>query len=178
MKSLATSLAFMAMTVSVYGQANQLGGNQQPSKSKRAAEDIVAGKVDEIRASAKRPPLKRVNPSEREEELVCTAALAGKKIGDAVLGGLETYMTNDLSAESEVLKKSVLGFPEKDWPRYSVIVEGNAISTPENSTFTVGVARRPSATKEFFAPLFFDVPFKGMNKWKKDIAPECRNRKD
>jgi hypothetical protein len=75
------------------------------------------------------------------------------------------------------LNRITLRFPKKDWPRYSVIVERNPNSTPENPAYTVGVARRPSALMEFFAPLFFDVPFKGMNEWKEKVAPECRNRK-
>ena len=43
-----------------------------------------------LRAAAKRPALKRVNPSMRELELVCTAALTGRTAGDPVMGGLET----------------------------------------------------------------------------------------
>jgi hypothetical protein len=86
-------------------------------------------------------------------------------------------VTNDISAETEVLKRITLRFPKKEWPRYSVIVERNPNNTPENPAYTVGVARRPSALMEFFAPLFFDVPFEGMNDWKKEVAPECRNRK-
>ena len=147
-------------------------------KSKRAAEDTVASKIEMIRASAKRPALKRVNPSVRELELVCTAALTGRMVGDPVMGGLETYATDDLSAETEPLKELTLGqaYPAKKWPRYSVIVELSANSKPEHPEYTVGVARRPSAALEFFAPLFFDVPFKGMNKWKEQVAPDCKNR--
>jgi len=111
-------------------------------------------------------------------ELVCTAALTGQKVGDPLFAGLATYVTNDLSAETETLKEITLGLPKKKWPRYSVVVERNANSTPENPMYTVGVARRPSALLEFFAPLFFDVPFRGTNKWKEQVAPECRNRKD
>ena len=40
--------------------------------------------------------------------------------------------------------------------------------------YTVGVARRVSAVQEFFAPLFFDVPFMGMNEWKKQVVAECK----
>jgi hypothetical protein len=177
MKSLTGSLAIVALTFSMYAQATQPNASAWSAKSKRAAEDAVAKKLDEIRASANRPPLERVGPSIREVELVCTAAVTGGKEGDPILGGLVTYVTNDLSAETEDLKKSTLGLPAKQWPRYSIIVERNPNSTPENPAYTVGVARRPSALLEFFAPLFFDVPFKGMNDWKKKVAPECRNRK-
>ena len=126
-KSLTGSLAIVALTFSVYAQVTQPNASEWSPKSKRAAEDAVANKLDEIRASAKRPPLERVSPSVREVELVCTAA--------------------------------------------------NPNSTSEKPAYTVGIARRPSALMEFFAPLFSDVPFKGMNDWKKKVAPECRNRK-
>jgi hypothetical protein len=95
------------------------------------------------------------------------------------MGGLETYATDDLSAETEPLKKLMLGqfYPAKKWPRYSVIVELSANSQPEHPKYMLGIARRPSAALEFFAPLFFDVPFKGINKWKEQVAPDCKNRK-
>jgi len=111
-------------------------------------------------------------------QLVCTAALTGRKVGDPIFGGLATYLTNDPSEDTEVLKNITLGLPQKKYPRYSVVVERNANSAPGNPSYTVGVARRPSASQEFFAPLFFDVPFKGMNEWKKEVAPECRNRRN
>jgi hypothetical protein len=173
MKSLTGSLAIMALVFSVYAQGTQPNASGWSFKSRRAAEDAVANKLDEIRATAKRPPLERVSPSVREVELVCTAALTGRKVYDPILGGLETYVTNDISAETEVLKRTTL-LPREQWPRYSVIVERNPNSTPENPTYTIGVARRPSASTEFFGPLFFDVPFKGINSWKKEVAPECR----
>ena len=176
-KSLTGSLAIVALTFSVYAQVTQPNASEWSPKSKRAAEDAVANKLDEIRASAKRPTLERVSPSVREVELVCTAAFTGVKAGDPIWGGLETYVTNDVSAETDALKRATLGIPKKQWPRYSVIVERNPNSTPEKPTYTVGVARRPSALMEFFAPFFFDVPFKGMNDWKGKIAPDCRNRK-
>jgi hypothetical protein len=171
------SLAIAALTFSLYAQMTQPNASEWSPKSKRAAEEAVAKKLDEIRSSAKRPPLERVSPSVMEVELVCTAAVTGVNPGDPIWGGLRTYVTNDLSAETEALKRSTLGLPKNQFPRYSVIVERNPNSTPENPAYTVGVARRPSAPMEFFAPLFFDVPFKGMNDWKKKVAPECRDRK-
>ena len=95
------------------------------------------------------------------------------------IGLATTYTTDDLSAETEPLKELALGrsYPAKKWPRFSVIVELSANSKPEHPEYTIGVARRPSAALEFFAPLFFDVPFKGMNEWKKQVAPECKNHK-
>jgi hypothetical protein len=177
MKSLTGSLAIVALTLSVYAQTAQPNSSEWSSKSKREAEETVAKKLDEIRASNKRPPLERLHPSVMEVELVCTAAVTGTNPGDPIWGGLRTYVTNDVSAETEELKRSTLGIPKSQMPRYSVIVERNPSSTPENPAYTVGVARRPSAAMEFFAPLFFDVPFKGMNDWKKEVAPECIDRK-
>jgi len=167
-----------ALATSLYAQTVQVSANGWSANSKRAAEDAVARKVDDIRASAKRPPLQRVGPSVMDVQLVCTAALTGRKVGDPIFGGLETYHANDLSAETAALKQVTLELPKKKWPRYSVVVERNANSTPEGPAYLVGVARRPGALTEFFAPLMFDVPFKGMNKWKKQIAPGCRNRRD
>jgi hypothetical protein len=167
------------LTISAYAQTTQSSATEWSAKSKKAAEDAVAGAIEKMRAAAKRPALKRVNPSIREVELVCTAAVKGSKASDPIMGGLTTYETDDLSVETDALKEMILGelYPKKKWPRYSVIVERKAISTPEKPIYTVGVARRPSEELDFFAPLFFDVPFKGMNEWKKQVAPECRDRK-
>ena len=180
MKFILKLAVLAALTVSSKAQTPQPSASWWPAKSKRAAEDTVASKIETMRAADKRPALKRVNPSLRELELVCTAALTGRKVGDPIFANLETYVTNDLSAETEPLKEMTLGrfYPAKKWPRYSVIVELNPASAPEKPKYTVGVARRVSAVQEFFAPLGFDVPFKGMNEWKKEVAPECRNRKD
>jgi hypothetical protein len=103
-----------------------------------------------------------------------------RKVHDPLFAGLQTYVTNDPSAETKALKEIILERPKtgKEYSRYSVVVERNANTTHENAAYTVGVARRPSTSLEFFAPLFLDVPFKGMNEWKKEVAPECRNRKD
>lgn len=177
MKTLTGSLAIVALTLSVYAQVTHPSAGEWSPKSKRAAENAIANKIDQIRASANRPRLERVGPSAREVELVCTAALTGGRDGDPISGGLETYETSDPSAKTEALKRITLDLPAKEWPRYSVIVVRNRNSTPESPAYTIGVARRQNALMEFFSPLFFDVPFKGMNKWKKEIAPECRNRK-
>jgi hypothetical protein len=178
MKRLTGSLAIVGLALSMYAQVTHPNASEWSPKSKRTAENAVANKVDEIRASANRPSIERISPSVREVELVCTAALTGGKDGDPIWGGLETYVTSDPSAETEALKRITLDLPAKKWPRYSVIVERSPNSTPKTPVYTVGVARRPSALLEFFSPLFFDIPFKGMNAWKKEVAPECRNPKD
>jgi hypothetical protein len=165
------------LTISVNAQTTQPSASGWSAQSKKAAEDAVASRVRMIRAAAKRPALKRVNPSAMELELVCTAALTGQKVWDPIFAGLETYVTDDLSAETETLRKVTLGLAAKQWPRYSVIVELSANSRPEHLEYTVGVARRPSVALEFFAPLLFDEPFKGMNDWKKQVAPDCKNRR-
>jgi hypothetical protein len=176
MKLFLSSGVAAALTISAYAQTTQPSASEWSAKSKRAAQDAVASKIEMMRASAKRPALERVSPSMRELGLVCTAALTGRKVGDPIFSGLETYVTNDLSAGTEPLKELTVGkfYPAKKWPRYSVIVELSANSKPERPEYTVGVARRPSAALEFFAPLFFDVPFKGINKWKEQVAPDCK----
>ena len=190
--------ALLALTPSLHAQSVQHGPADWPPKSKQEAEDAIAKKIDAIRISAKLPPLERASPALREVEMVCTAAVTGRKVGDPIFSGLLTYVTADLAAETEAVKVVALGteacrggppscsggnprrlfYPTKKWPRYSVIIELNPSSTPENPVYTVGVARRVSAVQEFFAPLFFDVPFKGLNDWEKEVTPECRKRKD
>ena len=173
------SLVVLAvLTVWTYAQTTEPSASEWSAKSKRAAEDVVASEIKIVRAAAKRPALKRVNPSISELELVCTAAITGRKVWDPIFAGLQTYVTDDLSAETEPLRKATLGLPAKKWPRYSVIVQLSANSKPEHPEYTVGVARRPSAALEFFAPLMFDEPFKGMNEWKKQVAPECKKPRD
>jgi len=180
MKFFLKLVVLAALTILANAQTPQPSASEWSAKSKRAAEDAVASRIETMRAAGKRLALKRVNPSLRELELVCTAALTGRKVGDPIFSGLETYVTNDLSAETEPLKELTLGrfYPAKKWPRYSVIVELNANSNPEHPEYTVGVARRPSAALEFFAPLLFDEPFKGMNEWKKQVAPDCKKPQD
>jgi hypothetical protein len=179
MKFFLISVFAAVLTISAYAQTTQPSVSEWSATSKRAAEDAVASKIEMMRAADKRPALQRVNPSVRELELVCTTALTGRNGGDPIMGGLTTYTTDNLSAESEPLKELTLGrsYPAKKWPRFSVIVALLANSKPEHLEYTVGVARRVSATLEFFAPVFFDEPFRGMNEWKKQIAPDCRNRK-
>src|ERR1700679_7098 len=173
-------LVMAGLTISAYAQTAQITGNDWSPKSKRAAEDLVARRIDELRASANRPALKRVDPSVMESELVCTAAFTDRKMGDPLWGGLLTYDTDDVVAETDALKEMILGksYPKKKRPRYSVIIERNAKSKTDHIVYTVGVARRPSAVMEFFGPVMSDVPFKGMNEWKKSIVPECRNDKN
>jgi hypothetical protein len=59
----------------------------RPSKLKRTAEDQVAKQIDAIRASAKLPPLKRVNPSLFEpahNKEVAQPTLSAKGVGLSV----------------------------------------------------------------------------------------------
>jgi hypothetical protein len=186
-----TAIAVTGLAMSLSAQTATSSRNEWSSKLRHAA-DQVAKQVDAIRASAKLPPLKRVKPSLEELELVCTAALTERKVNDPAFADLRTYMTHDLSVDTETLKIVALGtrgcespkqcpdgetrhqeYPDK-WQRYSVIVERNPSSTPDDLVYTVGIARRPSALMEFFAPLGFDNPFAASG-WKKQVAPECRN---
>jgi hypothetical protein len=179
MKPIKGLVGVIAMALCACAQTTQQADSEWSSESKRVAEDAVAVKINQMRSSATRPRLERVEPSEREVELVCTAALTGRRVGDPQMGGLATYATDDLLAETETLKEMTVGrfYPTKVWPRYSVIVERNANKTPDGRAFTIGIARRKSAIQEFFAPIFGDVPFKDMNDWKSKVAPECKKRK-
>src|SRR5690348_18510546 len=96
MKGLAGSLAIVAVTFSMYAQMTHPNASEWSPKSKRAAEDVVANTIDQVRVAAKRPRLERVSPSVREVELVCTAAITGGKDGDTISGDLETYVTNEI----------------------------------------------------------------------------------
>jgi hypothetical protein len=155
MKLLLRSVVLALLTISVYAQTNQPSASGWSAKSKRTAEDAVASRIVKMRVVAKRPALKRVNPSMRELQLVCTAALTGQKVGDPVFGGLETYPTDDPSAETEPLKEMTLGrfYPAKKWPRYSVIVELGAHSKPSisstSSASRVGQVRLWSSSPRF-----------------------------
>jgi hypothetical protein len=189
----AAAIATTGFAISLSAQTAESSGPDWSSKLRQAAADQVAKQVDAIRASAKLPPLRRVEPSLEEIELVCTAALTGREVHDPAFGNLGTYVTRDLSAETEVLRTAALGtaacqspeqcrerdtrrrvYPDK-WQRYSVIVERNVGSAPNDLVYTVGVSRRPSVLMEFFAPLGFDNPF-NATEWKKQVVPECRNR--
>jgi hypothetical protein len=160
---------------------------QWTAKSQREAEDKVAQKVDAIRFSAGLHKLKRVEPSAIELELICTAAATGNEVRDPRWGGLDTYSTTDLAAETETLKTLALGtaldkeggsrrevYSDKDWPRYSLVVELDRTSRPDRPVFRVGVARRMSAFSEFVAPMTYDRPIHDSNDSKERVDPACR----
>src|ERR1035438_2154907 len=136
MKLFLRLVVLAVLTISAYAQTTQPSASEWSAKSKRAAEDAVASRIEMMRAAAKRPALRRVNPSMRELELVCTAALTGRTVGDPVMGGLETYETDELSAETKTLKELTLGLAYTKWPRYSVIVELSSNSKPEHPVYT------------------------------------------
>ena len=148
---------------------------------------MVAQKIDAVRSSAGLHKLKRVEPSTAELEFVCTAAVTGNEIRDPRWGGLDTYLTTDLAAETEALKTLALGtvqdkeggprrsiYRDKDWPRYSLVVELDRTSGPDRPVFRIGVARRGSALSEFFAPVTYDRPLHDANDWKEQVDPACR----
>jgi hypothetical protein len=107
------------------------------------------------------------------------------------------YVTQDLLEINETLTSVALGtaacpknsactngetrYPLgwKDAPRFSVVVERNPQTDQQKKpTYTVGVARRPSAAAEFFAPITYDNPVKNANDWKEQIVSQCRGRSD
>jgi hypothetical protein len=161
--------------------------SQWSAESRRQAENLVAAKLESMRAAAKLSKLHRVRPSVAEVQLVCTAARTGNQAYDPAFGGLETYVTGDLSAEAEELKVIAFGtsrntegesrsrvYSDKDWSHFSVIVELNGRSTPDSPLYTVGIARRQSAWMEFLGSLTFDHPIKDKIDWKNQVDPACR----
>ena len=161
---------------------------QWSAASRRRAEDTVAARIESMRSAAGLSKLRRVRPSEADLQLVCTAAKTGKGVHDPAYGGLYTYVTGDLSAETERLRLVALGtsqgdkagsryevYSDRNWPRYSVIVDLDRNSTPERPLYTVGVARRRSGLMEFWGPLSFDHPRKDANDWKEQVDPGCRS---
>jgi hypothetical protein len=56
MKLLLRFVVLVVLTVSAYAQTTQPSASGWPAKSKRAAEDAVASRIEMIRAAAKRPP--------------------------------------------------------------------------------------------------------------------------
>lgn len=153
-----------------------------------AAEDEVAKSLQFIRLSSGLPQLKRVPPSDSELQLTCTAAQTDQSVYDPGFGDLETYVTSDLTSQTEELKLVALGtsqFPdggprrpvysEKSSPRYSVVVFVDQSSKPGHTLYRVGVARRPSAFAEWIAPITGDNPIKDAKEWKGQVVPACRH---
>ncbi|MGC1360687.1 MAG: hypothetical protein WA826_05900, partial [Silvibacterium sp.] len=75
----------------------------------RAAEGEVEQNLQAIRLSSGLPHLKRVPASESEMELTCKAAQTGHEVHDPELGNLRTYLTSDLTSQTEQLKSVALG---------------------------------------------------------------------
>lgn len=183
-------LAAFGIAVSLAAQTPVPDNTQWTLASQRAAEDQVAMKLDSMRASAKLPKLKRVNPSVVDLQLVCTSALTGKEVRDPRFGGLNTYVTRDLSAETEALKIVALGksqpasggtrygvYSDKGWPRYSIVVLLDRTSTPTTRAYRVALARRMSLMAEFTVPVTYDHPIADANDWKEQVDPACRSIK-
>jgi hypothetical protein len=70
MKSFLRSVVVAVLTISAYAQTTQRSTSEWSSKSERAAEDAVASKIEMIRASAKRPALKRAHQYDQEPNQV------------------------------------------------------------------------------------------------------------
>lgn len=183
---LVTALAIACTATSLAAQTNEFARSQLTPAAQRRAEDQVAAQLERIRSSAKLPKLKRVKPSVVDLQLVCTAARTGKKMHDPRLGGLETYVTRDLSAETEPLRLVALGtsqpaeggprypvYSDKTWNRYSITVQLDRSSKPDEPVYTVGVIRRPSAFEEWIAPITYDNPIHDPKGWKEQVDPAC-----
>jgi len=103
------ALAISGFAMSLAAQSATTANTQWSAKSRRDAEDAVARQLESMRASAKLSKLKRVHASVVEVQLVCTGALTGNQVSDPRFGALETYVTDNLSAETESLKRVALG---------------------------------------------------------------------
>ncbi len=184
------TIAIWAILLSAAGQSPAPAGQPWTTKLRLQAEDRVAAKLDAMRAAAGLPKLRRVQPSVAEAQLVCTAARTEKPVHDPAFGGLETYVTRDLSAETEPLRIIAFGtsedaqggsryrvYSDKDWPRYSVVVELNRNSTSDSSLYTVGVARRQSTLMEFLGRSTFDSPHQDSTDWRTQVDPACRTER-
>jgi hypothetical protein len=183
---LVTALAIACAAISLAAQTDESARSRLTTAAQRKAEDQVAAQLERIRTSAKLPKLKRVKPSVVDLQLVCTAARTGKEVHDPRFGGLETYVTHDLSAETESLRLVALGtsqpadgsprypvYSDKTWSRYSITVQLDRSSKPDNPVYTVGVIRRQSAFGELIAPITYDHPIRDSKDWKNQVDPAC-----
>jgi hypothetical protein len=116
---------------------------QWSAVSRRRSEDTVAAKLESMRSAAGLSRLRRVQPSTAELQLVCTEAKTGKDVHDPAYGGLYTYLTGDLSAETEALRVVALGTSEGDrvGSRYRVYSDRDCPPIQWSSTST-GIVRR------------------------------------
>ena len=185
MKSRAQGVFRLALLLAASARA-QSASPAWTLASQRQAEAQVAQEIEEARRVANLPPLKRVEASESEIELVCTAALTGKEVHDPLLGNLHTYVTDDLNTNTEYMTLVALGtsgtpdgssrwrvYSDKSCPRFSVVVQLDSTSKVDHPMFRVGLARRPSAINESIAPLTGDNPVRDGSDWKKQVAPAC-----
>jgi hypothetical protein len=102
-------------------------------------------------------------------------------------GELETYITDDLSSVSPVLKAEALGKPiarpengrssvplsDREFSRYSVVVELDASSVPSAPRYRVGIARRLSRWNELIDPVFAE----DHGGWKREVALPCKTER-
>jgi hypothetical protein len=177
-------MRLMTITVLVFSISGQILHAESPPwtrDSQRRAEEKIAQRLDGIRVSAGLTALHRAQPSKIEVQLVCTAAVTGKEPN---WGELVTYLTEDLSFESPILKRAALGevvptpgngfssvpLIDKEWPRYSVVVYLDSASGIGHPRYRIGVARRLSRVSELVDPLTAE----DSNGWKQQVAPSCK----
>jgi len=102
-------------------------------------------------------------------------------------GELQTYVTGDLGSVSSVLESEALGKPiarpengrssvplsDREFSRYSVVVELDASSVPSAPRYRVGITRRLSRWNELIDPVFAE----DRDGWKKAVALPCKTAK-
>jgi len=157
----------------------------QPALREKAVEDELAQKVDLARSTAGLPRLKRFQPSKKEIQLTCSAAVTGQKKYDPMSNLIEMYVTTDVGEQTEDFKLVALGtaqyrgkltrsvvYADKDWPGYSVTVFREQSSTPDHVLYRVGIARVPKLLIRMVTPLMIDHPG-DTTEWKQQVVPAC-----
>ncbi|HEY0702544.1 MAG TPA: hypothetical protein VGD60_07235 [Candidatus Acidoferrales bacterium] len=173
----------MATSVVLLGSFAYIRGSSATAIGMRdkGQEDIVARLFESIRADARVPPLTRIVHRDELTQEVCTIAQAGT-VGDRKSWARAAYYetSNPESISTEL--KTIASFNKEAskhslyYPRYSVAVWSVPGAQGGEIKYWVGVARYASAVEEFLDYHFTDDVFYRHGGWKKDIAPECRDK--
>jgi hypothetical protein len=177
---LVVALASGLLAQQMAAPATQATGARVMGKRDKGKEDQVAKLFETIRTDAKIPHLGRIGHRDSLEQEVCTAALTGTIPKYASSNTYALYKTMEPDSVSVELHR-VASFNQlhpKANPsiaRYSVAVWHWTDAQTGESTYWVGIHLYWSAAMEFVDYHFTDDIY-SHNDWKKQVAPQCRNK--
>lgn len=196
-KTLTLFLLLSWLPTSGHGQSEPMHQTPKPASTPHRnshEEDVVAHLFDTVRADAKLGRLSRIRDRKELQQLICTASVNGKipVSTNTILAGTPSLPTDTPSTlyktaspgdvTPELRTIALFERPRgrsghtPGHKRYSVAVWPVQQEQDSNPEYWVGIGLFWSTSNEFFLNHFSDsIEYK--NKWKRFVAPECKEVK-